>query len=74
MSIIILDLAVVKPLSMILRNCFNQSTFPDIWKKLNICPIHEKDAKEVINNYRSASLLEICGRIFERLIFNSLFE
>ena len=36
-------LAIVKPLSIIFRNCVNQSTFLDIWKKSNICPIHKKD-------------------------------
>ena len=36
------DLAVVKPLSIIFRNCVNQSTFPDTWKKSNIWPIRKK--------------------------------
>ena len=68
------DLAIVKPLSIIFSNCVKQSTFPDIWKKLNICPIHKNSDKQLINNYKPASLLPICGKIFERLIFNSLFE
>ena len=68
------DVAAVKPLSIIFRNCVNQSTFPDVWKKSNICPIHKKGDKRVINNYRPVSLQPICAKIFERLIFNSLFE
>ena len=52
----------------------NQGAFPDIWKRLNICPIHKKGGKQIINNYRPVSLLPICGKIFERLIFNSLYE
>ena len=67
-------LTVVKPLSIIFRNCVNKITFPDIWKKSNICPIHKKGDKQVINNHRPTSLLPICEKIFERLIFNSLFE
>ena len=70
----ICDLAIIKPLSIIFRNCINNSTFPDLWKKSNICPIHKKGDKQIINNYRPVSLLPICGKIFERLIFNSLFE
>ena len=70
----ICDLAIIKPLSIIFRNCINHSTFPDLWKKSNICPIHKKGDKQIINNYRPVSLLPICGKIFERLIFNSLFE
>ena len=68
------DLAVAKPLSTIFRNCVNQSAFPDIWKKSNICPIHKKGDKQVINNYRPISLLPIYGKIFKRLKFNSLLE
>ena len=38
----ICDLAIIKPLSIIFRNCINHSTFSDLWKKSNICPIHKK--------------------------------
>ena len=48
--------------------------FPDIWKRSNICPIHKKGDKQIINNYRPVSLLPIHGKIFERKIFNSLYE
>ena len=43
-------------------------------KKSNICPIHKKGGKHIINNYRPVSLIPIWGKIFERLILNSLFE
>ena len=70
----ICDTAIVEPLSIIFNNCINQSMFPDIWKRLNICPIHKKGDKQIINNYRPVSLLLICGKIFERIISNSLYE
>ena len=65
----ICDLAIIKPLSIIFRNCINNSTFPDLWKKSNICPIHKKGDKQIINNNRPVSFLLMCGKIFERLIF-----
>ena len=68
------NLAIIKPLSIRFRNCINHSAFPDSWKKSNICTILKKGGKQVINNYRPVSLLPICGKIFEKLIFNSLFE
>ena len=43
-------------------------------KKSIICPIHKKGVKQIINNYGPVSLLPICGKIFQRLIFNYLFE
>ena len=47
--------------------------FPSEWKKENIVCIHKKGDKQNINNYRPVSLLSICGKIFERLIFNEMF-
>ena len=35
---------------------------------------HKKDDKTLINNYRPISLLPILGKIFERVIYNSLFN
>ena len=43
-------------------------------KKSIICPIHKKGVKQIINNYGPVSLLPVCGKIFQRLIFNYLFE
>ena len=38
----ICDLAMIKPLSIICRNCINHSRFPDLWKKSNVCLIHKR--------------------------------
>ena len=46
----------------------------DNWKKSNTCPIHKKGDKQKVNNYRPLSLLPICGKIFERLLFNFLYQ
>ena len=42
-------------------------------KKGNIVPIHKKNNKQNIKNYRPVSLLPICRKIFERLVFNEMF-
>ena len=36
----------------------------------HIIPIHKKDDKHSLNNYRPVSFLPICGKIFEKTIFN----
>ena len=41
----ICDSAIAKPLTIIFNNCINQSIFPDIWKKSNVCPNHKKGDK-----------------------------
>ena len=40
----------------------------------NIIPVHKKNDKQCVNNYRPVSLLPICGKIFEKLIFNEIFK
>ena len=65
---------VVKPLSLIFKNCIQYGIFPNLWKKSNIVPIHKKGDKQCIVNYHPVLLLPICGKIFERLIFNPVFE
>ena len=47
---------------------------PSDWKKGNIGPVYQKNDKQCLNNYRPISLLPICSKIFERLIFNEMFE
>ena len=37
-------------------------------------PIFKKGDKQLIKNYRPISLLPICGKILEKLIFNHLYS
>ena len=48
-------------------------SFPDTWKMANIIPIHKKEEKNIVKNYRPISLLPIFAKVFEKLLFNSLF-
>ena len=61
-------------LYLIFKNCLSSNTFPDVWKKANVIPVHKKGDKQVLKNYRPVSLLPICGKIFEKLIFNALYS
>ena len=42
-------------------------------EKANIVPLHKKGNKQSLKNYRPISLLPICSKIFERLIYNEMF-
>ena len=44
--------------------------FSSDWERGNIVPAHKKNDKQRSNKYRPISLLPICRKIFERLIFN----
>ena len=63
-----------KPLFKIFTNCVSKKCFPDLWKKGNIIPIHKKDEKYLVKNYRPISLLPITGKLFEKVIFNNLYS
>ena len=39
-----------------------------------VFPIHKEDDKRNVKNYRPLSLLPICGKIFERLIYNVMYD
>ena len=64
--------AITKLLYFIFKNCLSSNTFLDVWKKANVIPVHKKGDKQVLQNYLPVSLTLICGKIFEKLIFNAL--
>ena len=44
-----------------------------MWKLANVAPIFKKDHKQLIKNCRPISLLPVCGKILENIIFDNLF-
>ena len=51
-----------------------EKKFPDIWKLANLVPVHKKEEKNLLKNYCPISLLPIFSKIFERVIYNFLFN
>ena len=72
--LLLCDNSVVLPLKIIFQNILVTSTYPDMWKLANVTPIFKKGDKQLIKNYRPISLLPICGKIFEKIIFNNLYS
>ena len=71
--LILCDESVIKPLSIIYRSILNTSIYPDTWKMANVTPVFKKDDKQLVKNYRPISLLPICGKLLEKIIFNKLY-
>ena len=65
--------SICKPLSIIFNDCLNKGKFPHEWKKANVVPVYKKGDKQRLKNYRPISLLPICSKSFERLIYNEMF-
>ena len=70
----ICDKSTCKPLELIFQSCIKHGKFPNKWKLANVVPVHKKSDKQILKNYRSVSLLPIYGKVFERLLYKSLFE
>ena len=66
--------AIIEPPFKILKDCLKCGIFPDDWKKGNIVPIFKKGDKQNIKNYRPVSLLLICNKIFERIIYDNMLK
>ena len=37
---------ITEPLYLIFKNCYSFNTFPDVWKKANVIPVHKKVIKK----------------------------
>ena len=66
--------SIAVPLKIIFNNVLQTGTFPDLWKLANVVPIHKKEDKRILKNYRPISLLPICAKIFEKLVFKHLYN
>ena len=66
--------ALCKPLEMTFKSCIKKGEFPSEWKKPNVVPLHKKNDKQSLKNYRAISLLPIFDKMFEIIIYNNIFE
>ena len=70
----ICDASVCKPLGLIFGSCLQNGKFPTEWKKANVVPAHKKGDKQNLKNYRPISLLPVAGKIFQRILYNNIYE
>ena len=70
----ICDKSICKPLVIIFRSCLENGKFTSLWKKANVVPAFTKNNKQELKNYRPISLLPVSGKIFERLLHDSMFK
>ncbi len=63
-----------QPLSTLYNKLMKKGDFPQILKVGKITPIHKKGNKELLENYRPISTLPILGKIYEKIIFERLYE
>jgi hypothetical protein len=54
------------PLKIIFDNILETCIFPDQWKEANVTPVHKKNDKQIITNYRPISLLPIFAKVYKK--------
>ena len=56
------------------NNCVDKGVFPDDLKHADVTPIHKKKDKSDKTNYRPVSILSNISKIYEKLIYNQLYD
>ena len=61
-------------LTAIFNLSLNSCTYIDEWKKARITPIFKSEDRQKCDNYRPISILPIISKIFEKEVFDQLYE
>ena len=61
------------PINIIFNMCLSQGTFPEVWKRANIVPVHKSGSKNDAEMYRPISILSTFSKLFEKVVFNEIY-
>lgn len=56
------------PLAALFNHCLDNSVWPEAWKVSNVVPIHKKNSKSEVKNYRPVSLLPVLSKVLETIV------
>ena len=73
---------IIRIVSPVIANCltkiFNRAisneSFPFEWKQAIVIPLHKKGSRNLLNNYRPISILPAVGKVFERVLYEQLYD
>ena len=65
-------IAIATILSRLINESIMEGTYPDCLKKAQVVPIHKKDSKQDLDNYRPISLVPCLAKIYEKVIYTRL--
>ena len=60
------------PLSRLYNLSLTSGNFPSLWKFANVTPVHKKDAKCELTNYRPISILPVMSKVLEMIVNEQL--
>ena len=71
----IVSIYIAEPLSDIFNKSLAVGKYPTLWKRANVKPVFKgKGSPSEMKNYRPISLLPCVSKIFEKLIFQRIYE
>lgn len=62
------------PMSHIINLCISEGIYPDGLKPTIVKPLFKKDDREDMQYYRPIALIPIISKVFERVIYNSIYS
>ena len=62
------------PLTNLFSRCVHQGYFPNLWKEGRIVPIPKNKRPSDVKHYRPITMLPILSKVFERILFKTLFN
>lgn len=69
-----LSLSLSLPLCILFNKSMKESKFPSRWKIGFVSPVFKEGDKNCVANYRPVTILCAMSKVFERLVFNKLFD
>jgi len=65
---------IINPLTKLINQCLETGQFPDQLKIAKVIPLHKKEDASTMNNYRPISLLPAISKIFERIMYDQIYN
>ena len=65
---------IAESLSLIFNRSIIMGIFPNEWKCAKVVPIHKQGKRNCVDNYRPISIIPAVAKVFERLIYDQVFQ
>ena len=69
-----INLEITKPLTLIINQSIQTGIFPNKLKLARVLPIYKKNDNMILDNYRPVSVLPSISKVFEKVIYNQLYQ
>ena len=62
------------PLCDLFNKCLMSGIFPDDWKCARVIPLFKQGESFDLNNYRPISVISVVAKVFERIVYDQLYN